>query len=588
MARPGAVWPRPNAAEIHFHYWLIFGWEDKQEYNCLELPIFYGARIATESLRLDVSVCLGDDASTDELDDAARLLRRELLDAGLSNVELADGGQVPSGAKSAEALVFGSLRLTLFPSAVSAVMALLHDWAGRRPGRTLKLAYGAGEKRLELEYDPEKTDINQVMALLLRPAPARRWRVAGPSAGGDVVGGDKVSHVSAGADAVGRDKITEIHVAAGSTLIINDPALGRRRPAGRRARARRRTDGECAMPRKLALVIGNSDYQDPALAQLKAPDADVRALTELLRDPEIGQFEHVTALVNEPEAHTRRAIAGFFVRARPDDQLLLYFSGHGLLDDKGRLYLAAKDTQRDLPQATAISAAFVTDAMDSSRSRQQLLILDCCHSGAFARGARAADEAKAVTQATFEGVGAGRAVLTATDATQYAWEGESVIGEAENSVFTHFMIEGLRTGAADTDSDGRITLEELYTYLYSEVVRQTPKQTPRKWSYNQQGEFVIARNPHPARRVPCRCRPTCRPAWKICGPGCAKARCASSSGCCLAARPAWPWPPTRPAEVQGRRQPPSCKSSGRRFVQIRGAARRAGGDTASSPTGSSD
>ena len=36
-----------------------------------------------------------------------------------------------------------------------------------------------------------------------------------------------------------------------------------------------------------------------------------------------------------------------------------------------------------------------------------------------------------------------------------------MIGAAENSVFTHFMIEGLKTGAADTDNDGQITLEEL-------------------------------------------------------------------------------------------------------------------------------
>jgi hypothetical protein len=251
------------------------------------------------------------------------------------------------------------------------------------------------------------------------------------------------------------------------------------------------------MTRKLALVIGTSEYQDPALARLKAPDADVQELSDLLRHPAIGQFDEVQPLVNASEAATRRAIASFFARARPDDMLLLYFSGHGVLDDKGRLYLAAQDTQRDLPHATAISAAFVTDAMDSSRSRRQVLILDCCHSGAFARGARSPGGAKAVTEATFEGLGYGRAVLTATDATQYAWEGEAIMGEADNSVFTHFMIEGLKSGAADTDNDGDVTLEELYNYLYGEVVRITPKQTPRKWSYNQQGEFVIARNPHP-------------------------------------------------------------------------------------------
>ncbi|MGQ0601444.1 MAG: caspase, EACC1-associated type [Anaerolineales bacterium] len=247
------------------------------------------------------------------------------------------------------------------------------------------------------------------------------------------------------------------------------------------------------MPGKHALIIGNSHYEDPTLAKLKAPEADVRGLAALLNDTAIGQFESVRAVIDESEAITRRAIANFFAQGKPNELLLLYFSGHGVLDDKGRLYLAAKDTQRDLPQATAIPAAFITDGMDSSRSRRQVLILDCCHSGAFARGARSATGAKAITEMTFEGIGYGRAVLTATDATQYAWEGEAVIGSAENSVFTHYMIEGLQSGAADTDGDGEITLEELYDYIYGNVVKQTPKQTPRKWSYNQEGRLVIAR-----------------------------------------------------------------------------------------------
>ena len=135
--------------------------------------------------------------------------------------------------------------------------------------------------------------------------------------------------------------------------------------------------------------------------------------------------------------------------------------------------------------------------MDRSWSRRQVLILDCCHSGAFARGAKGVVGASVGTAIAFEGSGTGRVVLTATDSTQYAWEGDEVTGQAENSVFTRYLIEGLRTGQADIDGDGQITLDELYDYVYGQVVTRTPKQAPGKWSYKQQGEIIIARNPRP-------------------------------------------------------------------------------------------
>ena len=166
-----------------------------------------------------------------------------------------------------------------------------------------------------------------------------------------------------------------------------------------------------------------------------------------------------------------------------------------MLDDQGRLYLAVKDTERNLLRATGIPAAYITDEMNNSRSQRQVLILDCCHSGAFARGAKGASGASVGTAAAFEGSGFGRVVLTATDATQYAWEGEQIIGEAQSSLFTHHLINGLSSGAADLNHDGRITVDELYDYTYGEVVRLTPQQTPGKWSYKEQGEIIIAVTP---------------------------------------------------------------------------------------------
>ena len=250
---------------------------------------------------------------------------------------------------------------------------------------------------------------------------------------------------------------------------------------------------------KYALIIGNNKYDDQKLAQLKTPAADSQALAKILDDQTIGSFDEVSPLINQTETRVRRAISTFLSNKKPDDLVLLYFSGHGILDDRGRLYLALKDTQVNLLKATSIPSSFIADEMDSCRSKRQILILDCCHSGAFARGTKG--EQKAITETTFEGSGFGRVVLTASDSTQYALEGDQVIKQTELSLFTHFLLEGLKSGEADTNNDGHISLDEWYDYTYGRVISETPKQVPHKWSYNQQGDLIIARNPHVKKRV---------------------------------------------------------------------------------------
>ena len=251
------------------------------------------------------------------------------------------------------------------------------------------------------------------------------------------------------------------------------------------------------MSRRLAVIIGNSEYQDAQLARLVTPGEDASELAAVLRAADIGGFDEVTTVINQSAPVVRRAIGRLFSDKKPDDLLLLYFSGHGVRDDRGMLYLAVQDTEHDLLAATGIPGGFITEEMDGSRSRRQVLILDCCHSGAFGQGAKGVPGASVGTGPLFEGIGYGRVVLTATDSTQFAWEGDQVVGHAESSVFTRHLVQGLRTGQADTDADGRITLDELYDYVYEKVVLQTPKQTPRKFTYNQQGEFVIANSPRP-------------------------------------------------------------------------------------------
>ena len=249
------------------------------------------------------------------------------------------------------------------------------------------------------------------------------------------------------------------------------------------------------MSGKYALIIGNSRYDDASLGRLKAPDIDVHELESVLKAPEVGHFDEVVTLLNQDCASVRKAIARFYDQRQRDDLLLLYFSGHGVKDDQGHLYLALRDTESGLLAGSAIETAFITGRMDRSFSKRQVLVLDCCHSGAFAHGAKSAQGVSVGTAEAFEGTGLGRVVLTATDSTQYAWEGDQVIGDAQNSLFTHFLIEGLKTGAADKDADGVITVDELYDYVREQVVTTTPRQTPNKWSYLQRGAIVLAQNP---------------------------------------------------------------------------------------------
>ena len=251
------------------------------------------------------------------------------------------------------------------------------------------------------------------------------------------------------------------------------------------------------MASKFALIIANTEYSDPGLAQLIAPGMDAKEFGRVLDSPELAAFDDVIILFNENAAKVNEIIDYFFSARKPDDLLLLYFSGHGVRDEYGSLYLAVKNTNRARLRSTGIKSDFIREAMDQSRSKRQVLILDCCNSGAFAQGTKAEIGGSIGTAKAFEGTGYGRIVLTASDSTQFAWEGDKVIGQdTSNSLFTHFLVKGLE-GEADRNGDGKITIDELYDYAYEQVIQQTPKQTPGKWSYKQQGDIMLRENLKP-------------------------------------------------------------------------------------------
>ena len=246
------------------------------------------------------------------------------------------------------------------------------------------------------------------------------------------------------------------------------------------------------MGASVAMLIATYEYQDPGLQQLAAPAHDAESLAAVLGNPAIAGFE-VTTLINEPHHQVGAALGDFFRNRRSDDLVLVYFSGHGLKDDDGELYFAMANTRRDSLLFTSLPAVQAHRAMEACPARRQVLVLDCCYSGAFPVGLIPRADPSVHTLERFHG--RGRTVLTATDSTQYAFEGNNLQGDAEQSVFTRHLVAGRQDGSADLDHDGDITIEELYDYVHDKVVEEMPRQRP-KLQADKEGRLLIARNVH--------------------------------------------------------------------------------------------
>jgi sugar lactone lactonase YvrE len=241
-----------------------------------------------------------------------------------------------------------------------------------------------------------------------------------------------------------------------------------------------------------ALVVATGRYDDPDLRRLRSPAQDAPALTDVLSDPAIGGYD-VAQVIDQPHYRVTAAMEDFFADSRLDDLLLVHLSCHGVKDDDGRLFFAATDTKRRRLASSAVSAVYLNDLMDRCRARSIVVLLDCCYSGAFVAGAKG-DEGVHLKERLS---GHGRAVLTASNAIEYAWEGDELSGQAEASLFTAAIVDGLATGAADRDQDGAVSIEDLHKHVYERVREAKRTQTPLLWTFGVAGTLHIAQNPHP-------------------------------------------------------------------------------------------
>jgi hypothetical protein len=241
--------------------------------------------------------------------------------------------------------------------------------------------------------------------------------------------------------------------------------------------------------RRLALIIANGEYTDKRLRKLTAPVNDATSLAELLQDPEVGGFIHTEMLLNKGSSATLSAIERFLRDARHTDLTILYFSGHGVKDDLGRLFLTARNTRVDQLYSTSIPDILLKQMMDKCRAGKQVLILDCCFGGAFASKLAKGDFVDA--QEVFSR--AGKVVLTASNAMQFALDADDPASGSKLSPFTGAVVEGLHNGSADIDRDGQVSAYDLFQYVSDSLSKSGSPQRPTISSAGMEGKIFLAR-----------------------------------------------------------------------------------------------
>lgn len=229
-----------------------------------------------------------------------------------------------------------------------------------------------------------------------------------------------------------------------------------------------------------ALLVANSTFPADAhnLQELEGPRNDPALLRDALCDRDAGLVpsDNVRLVTERTMTEVLREVEDFVCSASRDDTLLLYYSGHGVLDQTNELFLCTRDSRIDRLRSTAVKASDVRQMIDNSMAGTTVILLDCCHSGRWKGG-----EIPAALS------GRGSFVVTSSRSGELANDTD-VRNHA--SLFTHHLVEGLLHGAKDRDGDGIVNLSELYEYVHG-VLSETGRPVPQK-RFAGDGEVPIA------------------------------------------------------------------------------------------------
>jgi hypothetical protein len=251
---------------------------------------------------------------------------------------------------------------------------------------------------------------------------------------------------------------------------------------------------------KKALVVGISDYTN--LQKLDFCKNDGKEVYDVLTSLGYEISDENKLIGKAMGAKVKDAIYDFFddKTDNPDDTLLFYYSGHGVPGDDGNIYLASSDTDSDKPYRRGFSFEELRMRMQNTIPTKVVVILDCCYSGSAKISKGSEDDAAKIGRLILEEKskklpeGQGKYILSSSQSHQEAY----ALTTGEHSIFTYYLLKGLRGNTDSIDSEGNVTPQSLGNYIIRAIMSlpldERPKQRPMLKT-EESGNVILASYP---------------------------------------------------------------------------------------------
>jgi hypothetical protein len=224
-----------------------------------------------------------------------------------------------------------------------------------------------------------------------------------------------------------------------------------------------------------AVIIGIETYRDH-LPNADFASHDARIVTQYLIHAMGYPEENVITLLDDKatRADLHKYLEGWLSnRVEENDSVFIYYSGHGSPNIKtGKAYLVPYDGDPVYIDKTGYPLQSLYDHLNMLPAKEVVVVLDSCFSGAGGRSVIAKGMRPLILSVENPILSQGKTfVLGASAGDQVS----NTYEKKKHGLLTYFFLKGLQ-GEGDQNSDGRIDLMELYTYLKPEVERVARRQ----------------------------------------------------------------------------------------------------------------